>query len=226
MDFLKKIDYLLNKSNLNKNTLSKNCNIPYTTIDGWYKKGYEGIKLTTLNKLTEYFNVTLDYLVDEKIPLEPILYENSKIQDLSVQKLPKDKEKLLNTYDKLNEDGKEKAIERVEELTYIDKYKDINSMSLAETKPTIKQKFDLNQQRLNDIYNTLTDDYKEKAITSLIKLSIECPEKQIKKANENKSYIAAFGGGVFEIDEETAKFIRENAVPKKSSQKKQNNKIN
>lgn len=61
MDFLEKLDYLMKKNNLNKSTLSKACNIPYTTIDGWYKKGYEGLKLTTLRKLADYFGTSLDF---------------------------------------------------------------------------------------------------------------------------------------------------------------------
>ena len=58
MDFLEKLDYLMEENHLNKNTLSKARNIPYTTIDGWYKKGYEGLKLTSLKKLSgsqDYF---------------------------------------------------------------------------------------------------------------------------------------------------------------------------
>lgn len=54
MDFLEKLDYLMSKQNLNKSTLSKACDIPYTTIDGWYKKGYAGLKLTTLRKLSNF----------------------------------------------------------------------------------------------------------------------------------------------------------------------------
>lgn len=42
MTFLDKLDNLMHERGLNKNTLSKACGIPYTTIDGWYKKGYEG----------------------------------------------------------------------------------------------------------------------------------------------------------------------------------------
>ena len=57
MDFLEKLDYLMEENHLNKNTLSKACNIPYTTIDGWYKKGYEGLKLTSLKKLSGFFGV-------------------------------------------------------------------------------------------------------------------------------------------------------------------------
>lgn len=65
MDFLEKLNYLMDKNHLNKSTLSKACNIPYTTIDGWYKKGYEGLKLTTLRKLAEFFGTSLDYWASE-----------------------------------------------------------------------------------------------------------------------------------------------------------------
>lgn len=67
MDFLEKLNNLMEKNHLNKSTLSKACNIPYTTIDGWYKKGYEGLKLTTLRKLAEYFGTSLDYWASEEI---------------------------------------------------------------------------------------------------------------------------------------------------------------
>lgn len=61
MDFLEKLDFLMERFNLTKTTLSQKSGIPYTTIDAWYKKGYEGLKLTTLRKLARYFNTTLDY---------------------------------------------------------------------------------------------------------------------------------------------------------------------
>ena len=65
MDFLEKLDYLMEENHLNKNTLSKACNIPYTTIDGWYKKGYEGLKLTSLKKLSGFFAVPLDFWAND-----------------------------------------------------------------------------------------------------------------------------------------------------------------
>ena len=72
MTFLNKLDYLLDKNKMNKNMLSKACDIPYTTIDGWYKKGYDGVKLSTLRKLSKYFNVPLDYWADTESEL-PVL---------------------------------------------------------------------------------------------------------------------------------------------------------
>lgn len=83
MNFLEKLDYLMKKNNLNKSTLSKGCDIPYTTIDGWYKKGYEGLKLTTLRKLSKFFKTSLDFWVnddEEDLTLSPA--QKSLIADL------------------------------------------------------------------------------------------------------------------------------------------------
>lgn len=68
MDFLEKLDYLMEENHFNKSTLSKACNIPYTTIDGWYKKGYEGLKLTSLKKLSGFFGVPLDFWANDEVP--------------------------------------------------------------------------------------------------------------------------------------------------------------
>mgnify|MGYP000003294091 FL=1 len=68
LGFLEKLNYLMEQNHLNKSTLSKACDIPYTTIDGWYKKGYEGLKLTTLRKLSAYFGVPLDFWANDHIP--------------------------------------------------------------------------------------------------------------------------------------------------------------
>ena len=67
LNFLDKLDILMKEQNLNKHTLSHVCGIPYTTIDAFYKKGYENIKLSTIKKLAQYFNTTIDYLMREEV---------------------------------------------------------------------------------------------------------------------------------------------------------------
>ncbi len=57
------LDKLMEQKKINKRTLALDSGIPYTTIDGLYKKGSENTKLSTLMKLANYFGVTLDYLV-------------------------------------------------------------------------------------------------------------------------------------------------------------------
>ncbi len=67
MNLLEKVDFLMDKYGLNKRSLSINSNIPYTTIDNWYKRGYENLTLPTLKKLAQYFNTTLDYWILDEI---------------------------------------------------------------------------------------------------------------------------------------------------------------
>ncbi len=64
---LEKIDFMMNKLNINKSKLSEISGVPYTTIDSFYKKGYENTKLSTIRKMAEALNVSLDYLVDDNI---------------------------------------------------------------------------------------------------------------------------------------------------------------
>jgi len=68
MSFLSKLDKLMRERNINKSQLSKESGVPYTTIDGFYKKGTDNIKLSTLKKLSTYFGCSLDYLADDDVP--------------------------------------------------------------------------------------------------------------------------------------------------------------
>ena len=109
--FLKIFDKLLQENGLNKRQFSIKSGIPYTTIDGFYKKGYENIRLTTLRKIADYFNVSLDYLFLGK---EPHI-DNENL--LKIQKY----------YDILNEKGKEKALEYLKDLSGNPKYKTVST---------------------------------------------------------------------------------------------------
>lgn len=68
MNFTEKLDLLMDKKKINKATLARESGIPYTTIDGFYKKGADNVKLSTLKKLCNYFNCSLDYLADDEHP--------------------------------------------------------------------------------------------------------------------------------------------------------------
>lgn len=67
MSITHKLDMLMKERNISKADLSRESGIPYTTIDGIYKKGSENTKLSTLKKLCCYFDCTLDFLTDESI---------------------------------------------------------------------------------------------------------------------------------------------------------------
>ncbi|WP_312071860.1 helix-turn-helix transcriptional regulator [Anaerotignum propionicum] len=100
MNFLDKLDSLMNKNGINKNILSKESGIPYTTIDGFYKKGYENVKLSTIKKLAEYFDTTLDYLMKDEIT-------DMNYGKLSDFKFNQSEVSLIIKYRRLNESGKD-----------------------------------------------------------------------------------------------------------------------
>ena len=103
VNFLDKLDFLMNRDRLNKHTLAQKSGIPYTTIDAFYKKGYANAKLSTLEKLCACFKVSLDYLVNDSIdnPEHGICEDSCD---------PKEKE-LLSIFRVLNAEGKEAVLQ-------------------------------------------------------------------------------------------------------------------
>lgn len=68
MTFTEKLVYLMNKNGIkNRSQLSKQSGIPYTTIIGFFEKGTENIRRTTLIKLSDFFDCSLEYLVSDEI---------------------------------------------------------------------------------------------------------------------------------------------------------------
>jgi len=90
MNFTDKLTELMNERGISRGQLAEESGVPYTTIVGFYARGYENTKLRTLRALAKYFNCTLDYLADDDVSVvvedeedeaEFIrLYENAKPQ--------------------------------------------------------------------------------------------------------------------------------------------------
>ncbi len=113
MDFLEKLNYLMEKNHLNKSTLSKACNIPYTTIDGWYKKGYEGLKLTTLRKLAEYFGTSLDYWASENTDAAAQISKDKSLSEIH--------QKALAQLEKMNDEQVKAVLAFINSLDELEK---------------------------------------------------------------------------------------------------------
>lgn len=60
-----KLNGLMKKKNISRMELARESGVPYTTIVNFYEKGTDNVKLSTLRKLADYFNCSLDYLVDD-----------------------------------------------------------------------------------------------------------------------------------------------------------------
>lgn len=100
MNFLDKLDHLMDEAGLNKNTLSHASGIPYTTIDGWYKKGYSNAKLSSLQRIADYFHTTLDYLIRDDI-------SDENFGKRSTFEVSYEEKMLIKKYRELDAHGKE-----------------------------------------------------------------------------------------------------------------------
>ncbi len=67
MILTEKLDLLMNERGLNKSQLAAQSGVPYTTIVSLYEKGAENAKRSTLLSLARFFNVSLDYLADDRV---------------------------------------------------------------------------------------------------------------------------------------------------------------
>lgn len=99
-----KIEFLMNRAEINRAELSRATKIPYTTLDSILKRDhFENVKLEILRKLCAYFNVSLEYLVLDEIIDPGYRRKSSSIPNA----LSPDEQKLVEDYRVLSDRGKE-----------------------------------------------------------------------------------------------------------------------
>lgn len=107
MAFLDNLEYLMKKNNIkNMNALSKESGIPYTTLKNFYTRGTENVGLSTLKKISSFFDVTLDFLV----------------YGITTYNLKEKESILLDSFKNLNEDGQKKLLDLADDMLSSKKY--------------------------------------------------------------------------------------------------------
>lgn len=108
-NFSKKLCKLIYLNNKTQMDLINDLGFSSSTVSSWCN----GLRVPRMDKmkiLANYFNVPLNFFFDEDTTTK----SNTYITD--------NETKLISSYRKLNKQGKEKATERVEELTEIKRY--------------------------------------------------------------------------------------------------------
>lgn len=78
MDLIEKLHILMNRKNIKKiSQLSRETNIPYTTLKSIFDGDVNDIRLSTSRKLCDYFEITLDDLLDDDIEITDFYSENN-----------------------------------------------------------------------------------------------------------------------------------------------------
>lgn len=70
MELIQKLQILMKKNNIkNISQLSRETNIPYTTLKSIFDGDVNDIRLSTSRKLADFFRITLDELLDDDISI-------------------------------------------------------------------------------------------------------------------------------------------------------------
>lgn len=121
------IQYYMDLNNKERRDVCRDLGIRYTTLTDWIK-GNTYPRIDKIELLAHYFNITKADLVEER---------NDKKAEKKML-LVFDEQKLLTNYRKLNDTGKAKAQEDVEDLTQIPKYTaDITLIQAAHTRTDV-----------------------------------------------------------------------------------------
>ena len=67
MTLLQKLTDLMKKNGDTVASLSRKSGLPYTTIDGLFKKGFVGARISTIEAISKTYNVSLDYMCRDEI---------------------------------------------------------------------------------------------------------------------------------------------------------------
>lgn len=67
MRFLENLEYLLKINNIKKSDLAKHIGITQPTINAWYTKGYDNVSLSTLVKISKFFHIPLEELINGEL---------------------------------------------------------------------------------------------------------------------------------------------------------------
>lgn len=83
MTFLTQLDYLLKSHNMKRADLARAIHVAPSTINSWYARGTDKIKLQVLLDISDYFGVSLEYLINGNKNLE-ILNDNYSKEEIKL----------------------------------------------------------------------------------------------------------------------------------------------
>ena len=96
INFLMKQKNIKNPKNLSQKLNEKNLTIPYTTLLTIINNEVQDIKLGTARKLCNFFNITLDELLDDDISLKDFRYATN--DGINMEGLTEEQINKINEY--------------------------------------------------------------------------------------------------------------------------------
>ena len=114
----KNIEMYIKTSQYNQVEIAQMLGISKASVTNW-RKGTNSPNIEYLDKLCDIFNIQINDIFER--------HENRETENLTT-----DEVKLLNNYKQLNQEGKEKALDYVNDLTENPKYKKCDMPKLVQ----------------------------------------------------------------------------------------------
>ncbi len=67
MNLLQKLTVLMDQNGDSVASLARKSGLPYTTVDGLFKKGFANARITTIERICDAYGVSMDYLIRDEI---------------------------------------------------------------------------------------------------------------------------------------------------------------
>ena len=84
MRLLENLTYLMKEKNINRTELAKQIGIAPSTVNSWYNRNCDNISLSTLIKLSGYFNISMEELINgypaKSIVFDELEYTSSELK--------------------------------------------------------------------------------------------------------------------------------------------------
>jgi transcriptional regulator with XRE-family HTH domain len=84
MVFLENLDFLLKAHNMKRADLARAIHVAPSTINSWYARGTDKIKLQVLIDISNYFNVSLEYLINGNKSAEKIIKDDYTDEEIKL----------------------------------------------------------------------------------------------------------------------------------------------
>ena len=123
-----KFEYLCNSKGVKPIDVSKATGISTATLSSW-KKGRYTPKQDKLQKIADFFGVTVDFIMSETeqerreryARIAEQIHENMKHRE--ALNITNEEWELLSAFRELNQDGRAKALTDVIDMTWLEKYR-------------------------------------------------------------------------------------------------------
>lgn len=122
MVFYDKVNEQLKLQKRTRKQMCEEANISYSSVTSMFNRKSRSIDMDTMEAIAKYLNVSMDYLILADVDDPDYGKPAQSVRD-STKKLPIDEGRLINSYRKLNATGQKKALDAIEDLTEIPKYK-------------------------------------------------------------------------------------------------------